>query len=308
MSLTHSVDRRQMGLLLTVPLLAALATGCAAAREQPPAAEAPGPAAEQPGPAAGPAVGIDNLNAVLWVQSAVEYRATALQAYALARRALDDALADPGWTAASEQTGDYAALPPAIILDIDETVLDNSYYEARLTLDQQAYDEQSWDAWVRQRSSTAIPGARDFLEYAVSRGVTVFYVTNRRAHLEDDTRANLAAVGMPIEEDLDTLLMRDERPEWSPSDKSPRRRHVASDYRVLLMLGDNMGDFTDASSGTVAERAAFAEEHRDWWGTRWIVLANPTYGSFIGAVLDNDYSLSNAQQVEAKMRALDPRR
>jgi predicted secreted acid phosphatase len=82
-------------------------------------------------------VGLDNLNAVLWVQSAVEYRATSLQAYRLAQRALDDALADATWTAALEQTGDFAGLPPAIILDIDETVLDNAYYEARLTLDQE---------------------------------------------------------------------------------------------------------------------------------------------------------------------------
>jgi acid phosphatase len=287
--------------LLLAPLLVGPTTGCRA-RPQPAADDAAASAAAEP------AVGIDNLNAVLWVQSAVEYRATSLQAYALARRALDDALADPSRTAATEQTGDYAALPPAIILDIDETVLDNSYYEARLTLDQQVYSEVSWDAWVEQRAATAIPGARAFLEYAVARGVEVFYVTNRRAHLEDDTRANLAAVGMPLDDDRDTVLMRDERPAWSPSDKSPRRRYVAADYRVVLMLGDNMGDFTDASSGTVAERAAFAEQHRDWWGTRWITLANPTYGSFIGAVLDNDYSLTNAQQVEIKMRALDPRR
>jgi acid phosphatase len=72
--------------------------------------------------------GIDNLNAVLWVQTSVEYRANSLQAYALAGRLLDDALADPRWTAALEQTGgDYRDLPPAVIVDVDETVLDNSY-------------------------------------------------------------------------------------------------------------------------------------------------------------------------------------
>jgi len=301
MSLPPRLSHRLIAVSLVAPLLVVLPAGCRA-RPQPAADDAAASAAAEP------AVGIDNLNAVLWVQSAVEYRATSLQAYALARRVLDDALADPSWTADTEQSGDYAALPPAIILDVDETVLDNSYYEARLTLDQQVYDEQSWDAWVQQRASTPIPGAREFLQYAVSRGVTVFYVTNRRAHLEDDTRANLGTAGMPLDDEVDTVLTRDERPEWSPSDKSPRRRYVAADYRVLLMLGDNMGDFTDASSGSVAERAAFAEQHRDWWGTRWITLANPTYGSFIGAVLDNDYSLSNAQQVNVKMGALDPRR
>ena len=252
--------------------------------------------------------GLDNLNAVLWVQTAVEYRATALQAYRLAQRVLDVGLSDPGWTAALEQVGDFASLPPAIILDVDETVLDNSFFEARLTLDNEVYSESLWDAWVLEEAATPIPGALEFLRYAADRGVTVFYVTNRRAHLEDATRANLAAAGFPLRDDVDTLLLRGEVPAWEGSDKTPRRQKVASDYRVVLMFGDNMDDFTAASSGTVAERLAFAENHREYWGNRWITLANPTYGSFIGAVIDNDYGMPIAQQIELKKRALDPRR
>ena len=71
---------------------------------------------------------------------------------------LDDALVDPGWTAALEQTGDFAELPPAIILDIDETVLDNSFFEARLTIDGEAYSDELWDAWVLERAAKPIPG------------------------------------------------------------------------------------------------------------------------------------------------------
>lgn len=290
--------------LWVAPLVVLLAggTACAAVPDAGPEAAGQTPAAP------GADVGIDNLNAVLWMQSAVEYDATSLQAYALGRRLLDEALADPEWTAALEQTGDYAALPPAIILDIDETVLDNSYFEARLILDGQAYSSALWDAWVMQQAATRIPGARELLEYAVERGVTPFYVTNRRAHLEEATRANLEALGFPLDETVDTLLLRGEQPDWEGSDKTPRRHHVAERYRVLLMFGDNMGDFTAASDGTVAERAAFAATHRDYWGTRWITLANPTYGSFLDVVLASDASLQFAQQIERKKRALDPRR
>lgn len=253
-------------------------------------------------------VGLDNLNAVLWVQSAVEFRATSLQAYALGRRVLDEALADPSWTAALEQTGQYADLPPAVILDIDETVLDNSYFEARLTLDRQVYSSSLWDEWVLQQAATAIPGAREFLDYAVSQGVTIFYVSNRRAHLEEATRANLRALGMPISEGADTVLLRGEIPAWEASDKTPRRQAVAATHRVVMMFGDNMGDFTAASDGTVAERAAFAEQRSDWWGTRWITLANPTYGSFIDAVLGDAGGVSWERQVQLKKQALDPKR
>ena len=275
-----------------------LATGCA------PAAEPAGPVP----PSNSTEVGLDNLNATLWMQTAVEYRATSLQAFRLGKQALDVAMADSSWTAALEQTGDFGGLPPAVILDLDETVLDNSFFEARLTLDGDVYSPELWDAWVLQEAATVVPGADEFLSYAAQQGITIFYVTNRREHLREATIANLEALGLPLSEAADTLMMRGQKPEWDSSNKTPRRTEVAENYRILLMFGDNMGDFTGAADGSVAERAAFAEEHADYWGTRWITLANPTYGSFIGAVLDNDYSMTPEQQVEAKKQALDPKR
>lgn len=253
-------------------------------------------------------VGLDNLNAVLWVQTAVEYRANSLQAYSLAGRVLDEALADSGWTAFLGQTGDYEDLPPAIILDVDETVLDNSYYEVRLVLDNAVYSDDTWDAWVLQEAATAIPGAVELIDLAAGKGVAVFFVTNRREHLEEATRRNLTAVGIALDESADTVLLRGENPEWESSDKTPRWATVAAKHRILMMFGDNMGDFTAAAEGSVAERQAFAEAHRDYWGTKWITLANPTYGSFVGAVLDNDFSLSVEQQIARKKQALDPKR
>ena len=291
-------DSRHGGRVVAVLVVAALSAGlggCVAA-----------PAGEDGG--SGAPAGLDNLNAVLWMQTAVEYRANSLQAYKWAGRVLDDALADPEWTALLGQTAGFEDLPPAVILDIDETVLDNSYYEARLTLDNEVYSDDTWDAWVLQGAATAIPGAVEFTSLASSRGVKVFYVTNRRAHLEAATRTNLAAVGVALDESTDTLLLRGERPEWESSDKTPRWESIGASHRILMMFGDNMGDFTAAAEGTVAERQAFADAHADYWGTKWMTLANPTYGSFIGAVLDNDFSLPVVRQAEIKKQALDPRR
>ncbi len=279
--------------------VAATAAACAPAPSGDGAAATPQSAAD---------VGLDNLNATLWVQTATEYRGTSLQAYALGARVLDEALADPDWTAFLGQTGDYQSLPPAVILDIDETVLDNSYYEARLVLDHASYSTETWDQWVLQEASTAIPGAVEFIKYATSKGVGVFYVTNRRAHLEDATRNNFATVGIPIDDARDTLLMRGERPEWEDSDKTPRWQTVAAGHRILIMFGDNMGDLTAAETGSIAERRTFAAEHTDYYGTKWITLANPTYGSFIDAALDHDRSLTAEQQIDRKRAALDPKR
>lgn len=270
--------------------------------------------AEEPGEVAATPVasGDDyNLNAVLWVQSAVEYWGVALQAYELASIQLERALEDPRRTAALEQRqrgSELADLPPAVILDVDETVLDNSPYQARLIEDRQQFGRGSWNRWSNEAAADPVPGALEFCREAAQRGVTVFYVTNRDAVLEEATRENLRRLGFPLDEEVDTVLTRGEKAEWASSDKTPRRRHVAARYRVLLLIGDNLGDFAPADDGAVGQRAAFAREHRDFWGERWIVLPNPMYGSWEGAVIDFDYDLPRERKLARKRDALAPRR
>jgi acid phosphatase len=247
----------------------------------------------------------DLLNAVLWMQRSVEYKASALTAFALARLRLDQALTDPSWTAApKEQTGAYQTLPPAVILDIDETILDNSGYQAWMTLKDTTFDPKTWNAYVNTVSSVAIPGAVEFSKYAASRGVKVFYVSNRTAEEEPATRKNLEKFGFPLDDKLDTVLMTREQPDWG-SAKGTRRAHIARNFRVLLNLGDNFGDFVDEYRGTEAERLKVLEEHKDRWGREWIMLANPSYGSFESAPYKHDFKLSNGEKRKAKRSVLD---
>ena len=119
------------------------------------------------------------------MQKALEYEASAVQAYRQATRQLEDALRDGTWSAALEQTVDASKLPPAVILDIDETVLDNSYYQAQQVRDNSAFAAETWDRWCLEARATAIPGALEFTRDAEKRGVTVFYITNRAAKVED---------------------------------------------------------------------------------------------------------------------------
>src|SRR5437899_12261643 len=116
----------------------------------------------------------DLLNAVLWMQRSVEFKASALTAFALARIRLDQALADPSWTGApEEQKGAYQALPPAVILDVDETILDNSGYQAWMALRGPSCDQKTWNAYVNTVTSLAVPGALEFARYADQKGVKV---------------------------------------------------------------------------------------------------------------------------------------
>ncbi len=245
----------------------------------------------------------DLLNATLWVENSVEYKANTEAMYQLAKVRLDQALADKSWTAATEQTGNFQDLPPAIILDADETVIDNGAYESWLVKTGQDYAGKTWAAWVADAKATAVPGAVDFTKYANSKGVKVFYVTNRTADQEDATRKNMEALGFPMGGNVDTFLMNNEKTDWT-SKKGTRRAFIAQDYRVLLLVGDNYGDFSDDYGGSEADRQASYESNMAHIGHDWIFIANPEYGSFESAPFMNDYSKSPDQRRQMKIDAL----
>lgn len=247
----------------------------------------------------------DLLNAELWMQSSVEYRANCLAVYALARLRLDEALADKSWTA-YDQSGDYANLPPAVILDLDETALDNSPYEARLVVNHAGFSPKTWDDWVKSAQAKAVPGAVEFARYAAAKGVKVFYVTNRDADQKAATERNMAALGFPTGGNVDTLLTKNERPEWAGNAKGPRFAYVAGQYRVLLLFGDQFGDFTDKYNGSVAQRDQTFEALKAHFGHDWMVLANPAYGSFESAPYGHNFRLSGDEKRTKKLDALAP--
>ncbi len=247
----------------------------------------------------------DNLMATLWTQHSVEFKGNALGAYALATLRLDQALADKNWTAVAEQGANYQGKPPAVILDVDETVLDNSMYQAWMVKTNGYFSSKTWGPFVNSVQSRPIPGSLEFTKYAASKGVAVFYISNRTGDLEPATRKNLEKFGYPMGNGEDTVLLKKEKPEWKSSKKSPRRAHVAAKYRVLLVLGDNFGDFVDGYKGSMSERKALALSHAAKWGKEWIVLANPTYGSFASAPFGHDWKLKGDVRRAKTLEALE---
>jgi 5'-nucleotidase (lipoprotein e(P4) family) len=269
-------------------------TGCATTAPT----TTPAPAAAAVAQPCNPATAL--VNAVLWTRSAAEYHASALQTYAAARRQLDAALADRTWAGAEEEKNEDPSQPPAVILDLDETSLDNSEYEMRVIRIGKTYDEAMWDQWVSEAAATAVPGAKEFLEYAKSRGVTPFYITNRDENPEGPgTRRNLERLEFPMT--ADAVLMRGGRPEWK-SDKSGRRAHVAATHRVLLLVGDDLNDFVNAREKSKAERDAIIGRTAALWGTRWFMLPNPMYGSWERAATGGEGT--PCEQLQKKVDAL----
>lgn len=225
------------------------------------------------------------LYSTLWVQTAAEYRAGALETYASAVANLDDALADPSWTAALEQSDGYSGLPPAVILDLDETVLDNSLFQGRLVRDNASFDPVLWEKWMAMEKAEAIPGALSFVQEAIRRGIAVFYITNRECDgggcpQEARTIRNLTRLGFP-DVSLDRVLLKREQPDWG-SEKENRRAVVAENHRILMLIGDDLGDFLPGVKGGVSptRRKELVDRYADRWGRMWFILPNPNYGSW----------------------------
>ena len=236
--------------------------------------------------------------AVLWTQTSGEARALAYQAFTLARMVLDQDLrlkrrGGPG---------------RAVVVDVDETVLDNSRFQATLVKNRQSYDSQGWTDWVKLEQAEAIPGAVEFLRYAASRGVRVFYVTTRKQVDKEATAANLKKLGFPDVSDR-TLLVRTDA---ASSSKEPRRQAIGARFRIVLLMGDNLNDFAEVfeKGKTVADRLAAVDQNKDRFGTRFIVLPNVMYGDWENAVYGYDFKLTEEGKAAKRrnlLRTIEPK-
>ena len=210
--------------------------------------------------------------AVLWFQSSAEMQALFFQSYNIATESLAKKLI----TKSNKK-------PKAVIMDIDETVLDNSPVEALSVLKNIPFSDSLWLSWVKKESAMVLPGAMDFIKYADSAGVEIFYVSNRNSPTEfGPTLENLKRAGLPFADSLHLLLKTD------VSSKEVRRNSVAENYDILMLIGDNLADFDqvfdnrgdDAGIGAV-------RNNKSRFGTDFIVLPNPMYGPWINAAIKN---------------------
>ena len=243
--------------------------------------------------------------AVLYAQSSAEYEANNLQTFAGAKLALEKALVNKNWTAAIEQKEDFSEKPPAVILDIDEAVLNNIPFQARAIIKGESYPN-GWVEWMLEEASTSVAGVSEFLKYADSKGIKIFYVTNRIAIAEEATRNNLKKLGLPFDTDRDVLLMKNENG-WT-SDKVSRRELIAQDYRILLLIGDQLGDFISLDEATAGmdSRKEIAAKYEEMWGKKWFMITNPIYGRWEAAIYNNEYPDTESELMQMRLKALKP--
>lgn len=234
--------------------------------------------------------------ATLWMQKAAEYRALAYQAFNLARWQLD---ADFDKKNVKKLPKAEQRKPRAVVVDIDETVLDNSPSQAAAIKGRIPFNLKDWYAWGEMRKAKAIPGAVDFLNYAASKGVKVFYVSNRDEIQKQATIDNLKTAGF-TDISADNVLLR-----TNESSKEARRQVILQKYRIVILMGDNLDDLSNVfERKSVADRFAEVDKVKPDWGRRFIVLPNAMYGSWESAIYE--YArLTDAQKTEKRAAALE---
>lgn len=251
-----------------------------------------------------PVAAREGLNATLWMQTAHEYAFSARQTY----RAASAALPWARWLPSALVDAGVPLLPPdagpAIIVDLDETVLDNSRYQAALIENGRPHSAATWEEWVVAGQATALPGSLAFLTEATDQGYRVYYVTNRACpdagrpdvfpHPACPQRRHTLALAqrlrLPHADDPGAFLFRNDQTGWESGDKSARRIHLAARHKVVMLIGDDLGDFLPADQlgdlrGDRAPQQTVSETPTDpafamRFGVQWFLLPNPAYGSW----------------------------
>ena len=210
-----------------------------------------------------------NVSGILWQQQSGEYKALCYQAYNLARLRLDEILRTYKDT-----------MPMAVVTDIDETILDNSIGAAKDILNGRTYGDSAWKLWVDYAKAPAMPGAVEFFNYAAQHGVQCFYITNRKEAEKVSTMKNLREQGFPQVDEMHVMAK-----QGSVNDKEPRRQEVARRYNIVLLLGDNLNDFDDLFyDKATAQRNANVDKVQSFFGSKYIMLPNATYGDWENAL------------------------
>jgi 5'-nucleotidase (lipoprotein e(P4) family) len=217
-----------------------------------------------PSPSASAGPGARRLpNEIRWFRNSAEYRALTTQVYREAMVRLP------------ELTRGFARDSWAVILDADETILDNSEYQRRRASLDSAFSDPTWVAWVRERAATPVPGALAFVQLVHTMGGKVAVVTNRADSLCAATRENLTKLGAAA----DIVLCQPP----GQSDKNPRFQRIQSGgaapgtppLTVVAWVGDNIQDFPGLTQAVRDDPTKLAD-----FGRRFFVLPNPMYGSW----------------------------
>ncbi|MFA9371749.1 MAG: 5'-nucleotidase, lipoprotein e(P4) family [Labilibaculum antarcticum] len=227
--------------------------------------------------------------ATLWFQRASECRALYYQAFNMAKLSLDNQLSADG----------DKSKPKAVVVDIDETVLDNSPFETNSIRTGKNFTSEAWKEWTDMAKASPTPGSLEFLKYAESKGVETFYISNRDTSALLKTIENLKNLGFPFADENHVLLKSE------TGIKTIRRNKVLETHDILILAGDNLGDFDEFLEDRSTDFGfSKVDQMKAQFGERFIVLPNPMYGSWEKEVMKSDEKLNTSEKENLRKKQL----
>ncbi|MGX7111550.1 5'-nucleotidase, lipoprotein e(P4) family [Gemella cuniculi] len=228
----------------------------------------------------------ENTMGTLWYQNAAEVDALYQQGYNIATNKLKEHLKTP------------TSKPYSIVLDLDETVLNNIPYQVQNIKDGTGFNPENWDKWVQKAEAKPVAGAKEFLQFADKNKVQIYYISDRTDSQIDATIKNLKEQGIPVQ-GRDHLMFKKD----GDKSKEGRRQEVMKHTNLILLFGDNLVDFADFSKTSETDRTKMFEELKAEFGEKFIIFPNPMYGSWESAVYKGEKKDAKGQS-EARMNAL----
>ena len=223
--------------------------------------------------------GNGKIYAAVFQQRAAEYSALCQQAYNLASWQIDNAIRQPH------------SKPLAIVSDIDETLLDNSPYAVTMAKKGQSYDQVTWLDWTSRAAAKPMFGSQAFYNEAAKKGIEIFYITNRSIKDKPGTIENLKKLGFPYADQAHVIVRE------IVSSKEQRRQKVAETHEIVLLLGDNLSDFSAVfDKKTEIERQQGVADNASAFGRKFIILPNSGYGDWESAIFDYDHNRTPARK------------
>lgn len=231
-------------------------------------------------------LGNQNIMSVAWYQTSAEAKALYLQGYNIAKNNLNNDLSES------------SNKPRAVVLDIDETILDNSPYEAYAALNDKNYPT-NWNKWIDSAQAGILPGAKNFLDYANSKGVQIYYVSDRPNKQLKATEKNLDKYNLPQVNNNHVLLQTK-----GENGKTSRFKNISKNNNILMYFGDSLTDFNNPKSATISSRYQDVQQNKNQFGNKYIVFPNPMYGGWEGSIYNNNYNISDYKKSEERKEQL----
>ena len=231
----------------------------------------------------------ENVLAVDWQQNSGEVNALRYEAYNSAKSYVD------------KLSKEKSKKPYAVTLDIDETILDNSPHAGYEIKHGEVYTPQNFHEWIEKADAKAIAGSKEFTAYAKSKGFEVFYVSNRDKKTEmAATIKNMKNLGF-VNSDKEHILLKTDT-----NKKQGRWDKIKDKYNLAMYCGDNLGDFPNGYDGkSNEERRAIVEKEKAFFGTKYIMLPNSSYGDFEGALYNYNYKKSSSEKIQDRLNAIN---